>query len=347
MSDIDISGLDIGAWEAQWDAIMAQSYSGTLTNLLDELASGNFSLDPDQVWRFILALFSDALKSSVFSYIAIIAVAFICSVIGIISPSDSAGGAGAFVCFGMGTAIAAKRLASLFALAVSTISLLCGCMDAIAPVLSIVIAASGGTGTAAVITPLAAFLSGTVASIFKNAVLPVCAAAGVCALIGAAAADEKLEHMFKLLKSFIRWLSGAVFTVYFGILAAWGLSTKASDSVAVKSAKYALDKGVPIVGGAMSGTMDSVLASAGLIKNAAGTAALITIAAAAALPLITIGCSALAARGTAAICGFMGDKRTPNLMERTADVANGLFAAVSAVAVMFMLTVGLAFVSFE
>ena len=49
MSDIDISGLDIGAWEAQWDAIMAQSYSGTLTNLLDELASGNFSLDPDQV----------------------------------------------------------------------------------------------------------------------------------------------------------------------------------------------------------------------------------------------------------------------------------------------------------
>jgi hypothetical protein len=43
----------------------------------------------------------------------------------------------------------------------------------------------------------------------------------------------------------------------------------------------------------------------------------------------------------------MGDKRTPNLMERTADVANGLFAAVSAVAVMFMLTVGLTFVSFE
>lgn len=56
-----------------------------------------------------------------------------------------------------------------------------------------------------------------------------------------------------------------------------GIGARSSDSVAVKTAKYAIDKGVPIVGGAVSGTVDTRAEGASLIKNSAGLAALVTL----------------------------------------------------------------------
>ena len=230
----------------------------------------------------------------------------------------------------------------LIAAAYGAIDSLCSCMELIAPVLSAAIAASGEAASSAALSPLAAFLSGTVAGAFKSAVLPLCAGAGVCAMLSALTGEEKLSKLFKLIKSLIRWLSGAVFTLYFATVGIWGIGARSSDSVAVKTAKYAIDKGVPIVGGAVSGTVDTVLEGVSLIKNSAGLAALVTLMLAVLSPLVSMACNAVCARGAAAVCSALGDARISTLMERVADAVNGLFASVLAVAAMFMATCALA-----
>ena len=253
-----------------------------------------------------------------------------------------AGGAGALVCAAIGTSAAAAKLSVLIASAYGAMDSLCSCMELIAPVLSAAIAASGEAASSAALSPLAAFLSGTVAGVFKSTVLPLCAGAGVCAMLSALTGEEKLSKLFKLIKSLIRWLSGAVFTLYFATVGIWGIGARSSDSVAVKTAKYAIDKGVPIVGGAVSGTVDTVLEGASLIKNSAGLAALVTLALVVLSPLASMACNAVCARGTAAVCSALGDARISTLMERVADAINGLFASVLAVAAMFMATCALA-----
>lgn len=341
MNAADISTLDIGAWSELWNALNGQSLGFTLKELMERIM-GAGGVDAEGIWQRLMALAAEAVKRNMLSYIAIIAVAFICAIISIVSAEEGAGGAGALICAAIGTSTAAAKLSVLMSVAYRAIDSLCSCMELIAPVLSAVIAASGEAASSAALSPLAAFLSGTVAGAFKKAVLPLCALAGVCAMLGALTGDEKLSKLFKLVKSLLRWFSGAVFTLYFAIVGIWGIGARSSDSVAVKTAKYAIDKGVPIVGGAVSGTVDTALEGASLIKNSAGLAALITVALAVLSPLLSMACSALCARGTAAICSALGDTRISTLMERVADTVNGLFAAVLAVAAMFMATCALA-----
>mgnify|MGYP003190275229 CR=1 FL=1 len=331
MNAADISTLDIGAWSELWNSLNGQSLGFTLKELMERFM-GTGAMDAEGIWQRLIAAITGALKQNMLSYIAIIAVAFICAIVGIISAEDGAGGAGALVCAAIGTSAAAAKLSVLIVSAYGAMDSLCSCMELIAPVLSAAIAASGD----------AAFLSGTVAGVFKSTVLPLCAGAGVCAMLSALTGEEKLSKLFKLIKSLIRWLSGAVFTLYFATVGIWGIGARSSDSVAVKTAKYAIDKGVPIVGGAVSGTVDTVLEGASLIKNSAGLAALVTLALVVLSPLASMACNAVCARGTAAVCSALGDARISTLMERVADAINGLFASVLAVAAMFMATCALA-----
>ena len=341
MNAADISTLDIGAWSELWNSLNGQSLGFTLKELMERFM-GTGAMDAEGIWQRLIAAITGALKQNMLSYIAIIAVAFICAIVGIISAEDGAGGAGALVCAAIGTSAAAAKLSVLIVSAYGAMDSLCSCMELIAPVLSAAIAASGEAASSAALSPLAAFLSGTVAGVFKSTVLPLCAGAGVCAMLSALTGEEKLSKLFKLIKSLIRWLSGAVFTLYFATVGIWGIGARSSDSVAVKTAKYAIDKGVPIVGGAVSGTVDTVLEGASLIKNSAGLAALVTLALVVLSPLASMACNAVCARGTAAVCSALGDARISTLMERVADAINGLFASVLAVAAMFMATCALA-----
>ena len=332
MNAADISTLDIGAWSELWNSLNGQSLGFTLKELMERFM-GTGAMDAEGIWQRLIAAITGALKQNMLSYLAIIAAAFICAIICIMSAEDGAGGAGALVCAAIGTSAAAAKLSVLIASAYGAMDSLCSCMELIAPVLSAAIAASGEAASSAALSPLAAFLSGTVAGVFKSTVLPLCAGAGVCAMLSALTGEEKLSKLFKLIKSLIRWLSGAVFTLYFATVGIWGIGARSSDSVAVKTAKYALDKGVPV---------DTVLEGASLIKNSAGLAALVTLALVVLSPLASMACNAVCARGTAAVCSALGDARISTLMERVADAINGLFASVLAVAAMFMATCALA-----
>ena len=214
MNAADISTLDIGAWSELWNSLNGQSLGFTLKELMERFM-GTGAMDAEGIWQRLIAAITGALKQNMLSYIAIIAVAFICAIVGIISAEDGAGGAGALVCAAIGTSAAAAKLSVLIASAYGAMDSLCSCMELIAPVLSAAIAASGEAASSAALSPLAAFLSGTVAGVFKSTVLPLCAGAGVCAMLSALTGEEKLSKLFKLIKSLIRWLSGAVFTLYF------------------------------------------------------------------------------------------------------------------------------------
>ncbi len=343
MNGLDFSGLDLGAWEAFWQSLAAGGpFSGGLRELMAQLGDGSLLADPaalmDWLGEAALAYF----KRGFGAYAALIALAVVCAVLGILTDGGQGIGAAAgFLCFGMGAALVSYQLTALISMTRETIAKLSSFMELSAPVLAVALAASGATATGAGISPLTAFLLSAVTGAFKSVVLPLATACAVCAVLSLITDKGRLEHMFSLLKSAIKWISGAVFTVYFGAVAVQGLTVARTDGIALRTAKYTLDKSVPIIGGAMSGTLETVLGSAALVKNTVGVAALVTIALIAAAPMLTIACSGLAARAVAAVCEPLGESKLPALLGKASDVCNALFAVLTAVIMMFMITVGL------
>ncbi|HWQ57938.1 MAG TPA: stage III sporulation protein AE [Clostridia bacterium] len=349
MSDIDLSGigeLDLGAWEALWRSFSGSSpfgYAGVKDMIL-ALASGSGGLSPASVLEAVKQFALEAFRQSFASYAALIAVAVLAALMGVISKEkDGIGSAAGFLCFGMSAALVAYNLARVVALTAASIDALSNCVETVTPVMTAALAATGSAASSTLMQPLTAFLSLAVTGAFKNIVLPLVAAAGMASMLGVLSESGSLEHMFGFFKSAVKWIVGAVFTVYFGVVSIQGITVARADSLAMRTARYALDKSVPIVGGAVSGTLDTLLASATLIKNAAGAAAVVTAVMVAATPLIAIACSGLACRAIAALCEPLGDKRIPGLLTKMADVCTLLFATLIAVAAMFIITAGLTF----
>ena len=130
-------------------------------------------------------------------------------------------------------------------------------------------------------------------------------------------------------------------TVFFSITAIQGMVASTYDSVSIRTAKYTIDKAVPIVGGMISGTIDTVLGCGILLKNAAGITAILIVASIIAAPLMRIAGLIFTCRITAAICEPVTDKRLAKMLSCIAEVSTYLFAAVAAVGAMFAITVGL------
>lgn len=349
MNELDLSGigeLDLTAWQELWQGFGSSftlGFSG-VGDMISKLAQGSEGLSATRALDAVRELAIAAFRDSLSSYLALLAVAVLAALIGVISKEkDGVGGAAGFLCFGMGAALVAYNLARITALTVSSIDALSRCMEAVTPVMSAALAATGSAASGTLMQPLSAFLSLAVSGAFKGLVLPLTGAAGMAAMLGVLGESGGFEHMFALLKSAVKWITGAVFTVYFGVVSIQGITVARADSLAMRTARYALDRSVPIVGGAVSGTLDTLITSASLIKNAAGAAAVLSAVMIAAAPLIAIACSGLACRAVAALCEPLGDRRIPGMLARMAEVCTLLFAVLIAVAAMFIITVGLTF----
>lgn len=345
MNGTDISGLDLDAWEKLWQSLTeggAFGFGG-IGELISSLADGG-AFDGAALLDALAKAVKQSFSNSFAAYASLIAVAILSSVMTIVSrEKDGLGEAAGFLCFGLGMAAVAYNLARMVKLASGAIDLLTSCMETVTPVMSAALAATGSAVSGALMQPLTAFLTLCVASVFKDLVLPLVTAAGMAAMLCTVGGNGGMKHLFGFLRSAIKWITGAVFTVYFGIVSIQGITVARGDSIMLRTARYTLDKSVPIVGGAVSGSLDALVASAAVIKNAAGAAAVVTAALAVASPLIAIACAALACRAVAAVCEPLGDPRIPEMLTRSAEVCTLLFAAVTAVAAMFMITLGLTF----
>ena len=116
------------------------------------------------------------------------------------------------------------------------------------------------------------------------------------------------------------------------------------DTVAVKSAKFALSSYVPILGGYLSEGFDIVLASGVLIKNALGLGVFVVLSVIIVVPIVKLVLFSSVLKLAAGIIEPVGDPRISELIYNTASNFNLLIAAIAGVGflifVMLMIIIG-------
>jgi len=195
--------------------------------------------------------------------------------------------------------------------------------------------------SAGMMRPLMAFLSGSVIGFFEGVVLPAITAAGLFSIVGSLGAHEGLKGFARLVKSFCKWSVGLLFTIYLGTLSLQGMSLSGADSVGLRTIKYTLDKSIPVIGGVVSGTLDTVRGCAVLVKNAAGAATLLLTLAYVLEPCMQMLAASFALKLCAALCAPVSDGRIVRMMEEIGSLCSYLLAGVLAAALMFMILSGM------
>lgn len=344
-----LESTDVSAWEESYallpedvKAIWGADSAKELVKLLaySELSTGTEGGVLDKLASAAVA----SVKSSFSALVGVIAVAIMTGLINAVAEGAGNGGAkdaAAFACFLVCAVSVSYLITRLVGEATDTINSLGRFIELSTPLFATLLGVAGGVALSGMIQPLMGFLSASVVRVFEAVVIPLIVAGGAVSIVCSLSDAIKLDKLIKLTKSIVKWVIGAVFSVYTGIVAIQGMSAGAMDTLTMRTAKYTLRESIPIVGGAVSGALENVIGSAAIIKNAAGAAGMLIAVGIALSPLLSIGGASFALRIAAALTEPFSDERIPKLLSNAADMLTYLFAAVTAVGLMFIISSGL------
>ena len=150
------------------------------------------------------------------------------------------------------TALTVSDMKAMIGLGRETIQQMDAFAGLLLPAMATLTAATGGVTGAAV----------------RQGVLLYAYVAACCAQ--AALGNEGLKKLSALIKGAITFLLTAGLLVFVGYLAASGAIAGSADAAAVKAAKLAISRAVPVVGGILSDAAETVLAGAGVLRGTVG-----------------------------------------------------------------------------
>ena len=167
-------------------------------------------------------------------------------------------------------------------------------------------------------------------------------AAAICACATAIGPSLRLDGLFSLLRRTVQVGAGLMLALFAGILKVQGMLGASFDSAAVKTARFAVDKLVPAVGGGIADAMDAAISSVLLIQNAVGVTGMLVIVAACAAPILQLGATLFAMRLARAVAQPVADNALLDAVERFCDVIQLLIVLCMAAMTLGLILAGAA-----
>ncbi len=208
-------------------------------------------------------------------------------------------------------------------------------MQAILPVLLTLLVAVGGITTAAIFQPVVFASIALIGTIIRNIILPLVLMSAILGLISYLSPKFKVTNLSSLIKTISMGFLGVLTTIFLGVLSIQGVAGAVGDSVVLRTAKFATDTFVPVVGSMFSDAMEAIVSSSLLIKNAVGIAGVIVILSIVLMPLLKIFCVAIIYKLAGAMIQPVEDGRMSGCLN---DLGNSLlmvFAVVATTGLLF------------
>lgn len=177
-----------------------------------------------------------------------------------------------------GAGIAASAMYGLLQSSLTAISAAANFMVVFIPVLTGISAALGHTLTAAAVNSAVLAATQLFSQLAANFLAPLCGAILGVSTAGAVHPQLKLEKISELIKKLVIWGLTLLMTVFTGILSLQTAVSAASDNAAIKTAKFMVSQGVPIIGGAVSDTVNTLHSGLAVLKSTVGTYGIVAAA---------------------------------------------------------------------
>ena len=207
------------------------------------------------------------------------------------------------------------------------------------PVLTAALAAQGGGGTATTLYSGTVLFDSVLSSLISGIAVPILFLY-LCMSIVSTAFDQEL---IKKLKDFVKWLVTwclkIVLYLFSGYMGITGVVSGSADAAAVKATKLAISGTVPVVGGILSDASETILVSAGIIKNGIGVYGVLAVLAIWIGPFIQIGSQYLLLKLTTAICGVFPARKTAALIKDYSAVMGMLLAMTGTICILFLISI--------
>lgn len=214
-------------------------------------------------------------------------------------------------------------------------------MAVLMPVLVFLLSTAGGITSALTIDPVVLAVVSITPKIYIDFIFPLILMFFVLQFVNNLTTEHKISNICKLVKQIAMWAQGIVLTVFVGIMAIRGISASTIDAVTLKTAKFAVDNFIPIVGKSFSDAISTVAGYSLLLKSAISSVGLIVVIAIIVYPLIKMLMMLFSYRITAAVIQPVADKRMVDAISSVGDAMTMLFSSVLVISIIFFILIAI------
>ncbi|WP_406543450.1 stage III sporulation protein AE [Clostridium ljungdahlii] len=244
-----------------------------------------------------------------------------------------------FACYSLIIIIMARSFYISVDIARSTIKEMTDFMVALIPILITLVAAVGGFVEASIMDPIVIGAITISANLFMDVIIPIISMSFVLQFVNNLSSEYKIDKLTKLLNQVALWAQGIIMTVFIGIITVRGITSKTIDEVTAKTAKFAVDNFVPIVGKSLSDAISTVAGYSILLKNALSSLGLVIIVAILLFPVIKLLIIVVAYKLTAALIEPISNGRLVNCINSAGSSIVLIMACLICVSVMFFIMI--------
>jgi stage III sporulation protein AE len=214
-------------------------------------------------------------------------------------------------------------------------------MNSLMPSLIVLIASVGGFSQAATLDPVLMFTVKLISDIIRDLLLPMTILVVALNIVNNLSSNIKITKLVALFNQLTKWGLEFIITVFIGIITVRSSASATIDQVTMKTAKFAVDNFIPVVGKALSDAISTVAGYSLILKDALSIAGLIVMVFICIFPLIKIIIVALIYKFVGAVMEPVVDDR---IVDCLTDVGNSLtmvFACVLSVGIMFFIMISI------
>ena len=250
-----------------------------------------------------------------------------------------------FACFAMISASSVVVFSEAVGYGAGVVHGLCEFITKFEPVLMGLLLSGGAITQAAAFQPVLAGSVYILGVLVDKCILPMTYFSAVLGIVNNIGTRVEIGTLNKLLTSVSKWLLTAVLTLFSAILTLYGFGTSALNTVAAKGIKFAVGSLVPVVGSLLSDTVETVISGTNLLKNAVGTAGMITVIVMVSMPVIKVWIMMMLLKITAALCEPFSDKRITGVLLSVSEAISAVFQMVITAGVLFIISIGIILIS--
>lgn len=304
------------------------------------LKSGQGNLSFSDIGGAIVSFLFKEVKTVLSLSLSIVVIAILCSLIKNLQASfsnESISNVAFYACYCMLIVILSKSFLVSITIATDVITKISDFMAALLPILVIMLGTAGGFTQAATMDPIILGATLIIPRIYLNIIIPLILMSFVLQFANNMSSEHKIDNLCKLLKQTTLWLQGIILTVFIGLLTVRGITSSTIDAVTLKTAKFAIDNFIPIVGKALSDSISAVAGYSLLIKNAISSIGLIVIILLMLYPVLKLTLMAFVYKLSAAVIEPISDKRITSSIAAAGESLILIMSCVVSVSLMFFI----------
>ena len=298
-----------------WD--QAESYGVEADGGLDQGLSNLFSDALDQI--------GSLLRTSIATGLKLLAVVLLCAMAEGAAQGKRDGLQAVEIAGALAiTALTMTDMAVMIGMGRDTIGRMGTFSETLLPVMAVLTAATGGVTGGAVRQGATVLFSQLLITAMDRLLIPMVYAYVAASCAHAAVGNPGLKKLAGLLKGAASFLLTAFLLAFVGYLTASGAIAGTVDASAVKAAKLAISRAIPVVGGILADASETVLAGAGVLKGTVGVVGMLVVLAICLTPFLRLALQYLVYKATAALCATVAQPRLSQLI----DAIGGAFGLV-------------------